>query len=202
MSTVANAQIAKSIAMTTLGALPGIIWYVNAPSTQPVVIGCLGAFVGFALSLPGVSAARVAGGTVAAIAAHNAPRSMRNGIWDFVLDENEQDATPDDIVSRIIQHANEHGRETLPQDAKHIALIVAAEAAADSGSIDSFIADLSNDEFECLRDGYSRMNAIQLVHAMDNYSSSKDTTMLRDLILDRVGYDYASICTLVNNTQG
>jgi len=104
MAAIAGKQITKSVVSAAIGAAPGIIWFFNAGTTQSVVIACLGAFVGFGLSLPGVSAARVAGGTVGMIAAHNAPVSMRGKIMDAFVGgddtpENETGAGREEIDS-------------------------------------------------------------------------------------------------------
>ncbi|QDV16231.1 hypothetical protein Pan153_08530 [Gimesia panareensis] len=100
MARITGKQITKSVLFTAAGAAPGIIWIINAGTTQSIVIACLGAAVGFGLSLPGVSAARVAGGTVGVIVARNAPLSMQDKILDtFIGDsetpENEQDPEAD-----------------------------------------------------------------------------------------------------------
>ncbi|QDT43577.1 hypothetical protein Pan241w_36790 [Gimesia alba] len=89
MAQVTGKQITKSICLTLIGAAPGTIWFFNVGTTQSIVIGCLGALIGFGLSLPGVSAARVAGGTVGMIAANNAPRRMQGQIMDTFVGEKE-----------------------------------------------------------------------------------------------------------------
>ena len=52
-------QVFKTLKYSALGALPGIIWFTIAGSTQSVIVGCLVLFVAFAFSLPGVSVERV-----------------------------------------------------------------------------------------------------------------------------------------------
>ncbi|QDU08744.1 hypothetical protein [Gimesia aquarii] len=89
MAKITGKQIAKSVVFTVIGAAPGTIWFFNAGTTQSIVIACLGALVAFGLSLPGVSAARVAGGTVGVIAANNAPRPLQGKIIDTFVGENE-----------------------------------------------------------------------------------------------------------------
>ncbi|QDT26624.1 hypothetical protein [Gimesia panareensis] len=89
MAKITGKQIIKSVLFTAAGAAPGVIWIINAGTTQSIVIACLGAAVGFGLSLPGVSAARVAGGTVGVIAARNAPLSMQDKILDTFIGEGE-----------------------------------------------------------------------------------------------------------------
>lgn len=96
MAKITGKQITKSVVFTILGATPGIIWFLNAGTTQSVVIGCLGAFVGFGLSLPGVSAARVAGGTAGMIVANNAPRSMQGKIMETFTGGGEPDEKQED----------------------------------------------------------------------------------------------------------
>lgn len=89
MAKITARQIAKSVVFTAIGAAPGIIWFFNAGTTQPIVIACLGAFVAFGLSLPGVSAARIAGGTAGMIVARNAPSSMQGKIMDAFVGEDD-----------------------------------------------------------------------------------------------------------------
>lgn len=89
MAKITGKQIAKSIVMTLIGAAPGTLWFFNAGKTQSIVIASLGAFVAFCLSLPGVSAARVAGGTAGMIIARNAPRSMQGEILNAFVGGNE-----------------------------------------------------------------------------------------------------------------
>lgn len=83
-------QIMKSVIFTLIGAAPGGVWLAMSGTTQAAVIFGLGALIGLGLSLPGVSAARVAGGTVGAIAAYNAPRSMREGIMEHFVPEEKK----------------------------------------------------------------------------------------------------------------
>ena len=82
---VSRRQVITTIIGLIVGALPGIIWYAMAGVGQALVIAILGAFVAAALTLPGVSARRVAGGTVGMIATYNTPRVMHGAIWDVTL---------------------------------------------------------------------------------------------------------------------
>lgn len=94
---VTTKQLAKSLILTALGATPGIIWYFNAGTTQAIVITLLGSLVGFGLSLPGVSAARVAGGTAGMIVARNTHGELRDKVVRSVVGEvdsrEDQDGT-------------------------------------------------------------------------------------------------------------
>ncbi len=92
MKKPSTGQVIKSVILTSIGAAPGTIWFINAHTTQAVVIACLGTFIGFALSLPGVSAARVAGGVAGSIVAHNVPRSMQKRVFDAFL--------PDELLAK------------------------------------------------------------------------------------------------------
>lgn len=82
-------QVVKSLLGTVVGGAAGGFWLVQGGGTQAVVIMLLGAFIGFALTLPGVSAARVAGGAAGMIVAHNAPASMRGKILDYFVADPE-----------------------------------------------------------------------------------------------------------------
>ncbi len=82
-------QVVKTLLFAGLGAAPGSVWLYYAGSTQALVILLLGTLVGVGLSLPGVSALRVAGGTVGMIAAYNAPRSMRGRIMEHFVGDSE-----------------------------------------------------------------------------------------------------------------
>lgn len=105
MANLTGKQIAITIAFTLIGAAPGAIWLINAGTTQSLVIACLGAFIGFGLSLPGVSAARVMGATVGMILARNVPMSpLQDKILDAFIDNRrpldaERDADSDAQVA-------------------------------------------------------------------------------------------------------
>jgi hypothetical protein len=104
MGRITGKQITKSIVFTVLGATPGVVWFLNAGTTQSVVIACLGTFIGFGLSLPGVSVARVAGGTAGMIIANNAPRSMQGKIMDTFTGGTEPDEIQEDSSEEETQH--------------------------------------------------------------------------------------------------
>lgn len=89
MPKISNGQIAKSVLLTALGAAPGLVWYFNARTGQSLFITALGTFIGFALSLPGVSARNVLAGTAAAIIANNAPRSMHGKVYETFLGDDK-----------------------------------------------------------------------------------------------------------------
>lgn len=86
-------QIVKSVILTSIGVTPGLVWFFNARKIDSVVVACLGAFIGFAFSLPGVSAARVLKGTAAAIVANNVPRPMQGKVFEAMV--GESGASPD-----------------------------------------------------------------------------------------------------------
>ena|SRR5581483_261312 len=90
------AQVIKSLIGGVLGGLPGAIWYFNVGSVQSIVIASLGAFVGFALTLPGVSLERVALGTVGAIAARNVHGPMRERILEATMGNGNQAPADDE----------------------------------------------------------------------------------------------------------
>ncbi len=116
MKKIAPKQIAKSIIFTALGAAPGIIWFCNAGTGQSIIIACLGAFVAFGLSLPGVSMARVAGGTAGVLVAHNVPRSMQGKVMDtFVGETHQEKLESDDDQPREIKIETSDGEGTAHQ---------------------------------------------------------------------------------------
>lgn len=93
MERITRKQVTKSAVFIAIGAAPGFIWFLSAGTTQSIVITCLCALVALLLSLPGVSAARVARGTAGAILAYNAPRSVRGAIIDATFGEKEPPKT-------------------------------------------------------------------------------------------------------------
>lgn len=109
MPKITTKQVIKTVIFTTIGAAPGTVWTILAGSTQSVVITCLGAFIGFGLSLPGVSAARVASGTAGMIIAKNVPSSMQDKVWDTFLGEDE--STPP-------SSSENHEEPTSPEGAR------------------------------------------------------------------------------------
>jgi hypothetical protein len=88
---ITRRQVIKSIFATALGAMPGVIWFALAGSVQAVVIAGLGAFIGFAASLPGVSMKRVGKATVGTIAAYNVPPPLRERVYDHIAGETPPD---------------------------------------------------------------------------------------------------------------
>ncbi len=94
---ITRRQIIKSLALTLLGATPGLVIWANARSTQGLVLCGLGTFIGFAFSLPGVSPSRVAGLTAGVIVAHNVPGPLRDKVMDHFTSGNEDNpqAPPD-----------------------------------------------------------------------------------------------------------
>lgn len=87
---IAPMQIAKTIILTVVGAAPGAYWlYSQGWAPASLIICLLGAFIGFALSLPGVSAGNVLRGTAGVVAAHNAPVGMRDQILEKTIGKPE-----------------------------------------------------------------------------------------------------------------
>ncbi|MEO6811052.1 MAG: hypothetical protein ABI353_18230 [Isosphaeraceae bacterium] len=80
-------QVVKSITRTVSGAAPGLAWWIATGTTQGLVLTGLGAFIGFAFSLPGVSASRVANLTVATFVAHNLPPLLGEKIWEDLTNQ-------------------------------------------------------------------------------------------------------------------
>jgi hypothetical protein len=79
---ISRRQILKSIGLALLGATPGFIMWARSGSTQGLVLCALGTFIGFAFSLPGVSASRVAGLTAGVIIANNVPGPLKHKVMD------------------------------------------------------------------------------------------------------------------------
>ncbi len=85
---VRKPQVIKSVIGTLVGALPGIVfvYYVGTKfGVAPYVVLGLGAFIGLALTLPGVSAMNVARGTAGAIASHNVRPRHQEKVMDYFL---------------------------------------------------------------------------------------------------------------------
>lgn len=91
-------QFWRSIVFIAIAAAPAGLWFSKVGGTQPLVVLGLCVFIGFALSLPGVSGIRVAQGTVGMIVAHNAPTSMQGKVLDTFMDDAEEteDEQPQD----------------------------------------------------------------------------------------------------------
>jgi hypothetical protein len=90
-------QIIKSIVGTALGVAPGVTWWIISGTTQGLVLAGFGAFIGFALSLPGVSASRIAGATAGTIVAYNVPGPLKGKVLDHFMKEGDGQAVrPED----------------------------------------------------------------------------------------------------------
>jgi hypothetical protein len=89
---ISKKQVVKSVVYVFIAAILGGTWIAVAPWPSSVVVAVLCVLAGAGLSLPGVSAARVAGGTVGLIVAKNAPPFMRQKIMDVCVGE---DNTPE-----------------------------------------------------------------------------------------------------------
>lgn len=89
-------QAAKSIVVAVVFSIPGIALFANTGLGAHLLIAVLGAFVGFALTLPGVSAARVARVTGGMIAARNLPGPLADKVMDAAIgNESRSDNEPD-----------------------------------------------------------------------------------------------------------
>lgn len=101
-------QVVKSILFTAVGLAPGVIWLCNVQTTQAAIITGLGGFIGFAFSLPGVSAARVAGGVAGSIVANNVPAVMQRRVFNaFVGDSTVEDQVEKDGDSDALRRDSE-----------------------------------------------------------------------------------------------
>jgi len=93
MAGISVGQIFKSLVLIILGGLLGLIPFRIGATGFAVVVSILGMFVGFALSLPGVSAARVAGGVAGAIIAKNVP-IFGHEVFRRLTEDQQTDAIP------------------------------------------------------------------------------------------------------------
>jgi hypothetical protein len=93
--------IVSTVAQTLVGAAPGALWYCFVPCTQALVILGLGAFIGFAISLPGFQgdqAARLLAGHFT----KNVPPMYREQIVDHLTSKRQ--APPDAEVRKALQN--------------------------------------------------------------------------------------------------
>jgi hypothetical protein len=70
---IAKGQVLRSMLSTAAAVAPGLLWFASGGSGPAAVVTVLGGFIGFCLSLPGVSATRIARGTFWTIVVYNAP---------------------------------------------------------------------------------------------------------------------------------
>src|ERR1700752_2025255 len=84
-------QSVKSVLGAIVGGLPGLVcwWGLDYGVAWAIFIGPMGAFIGFALTLPGVSTKRVLGGTAGMIVAHNTIHSWGERVYDVIAGDDE-----------------------------------------------------------------------------------------------------------------
>ncbi len=131
------------------------------------------------------------------IIGRNLPMHMQDGVWDYFVGDDPQRMTPDEIVQGIIQYANSNGIDELPDTGKQIALIVDAESAADFGDLPAFVQELPEHHLALMHDRYRRMGATDISSELDAMSRTGDASRLSQLISDRTGYDFESVCDLL-----
>jgi len=117
-------QKIKTVIFTLIGATPGILLALVLGPVYGVVMGCLGGFVGLALSLPGVSTKRVMLGTAGTIVAYNAPRRTQGEVFNAITGDNklevdQQTATHEELA----QAERSAGRFNFPWSAFIIAFV-------------------------------------------------------------------------------
>jgi hypothetical protein len=88
-------QTLKSIFGATLGCLPALLWWrlLDCSLGWSVVLAILGMFIGFALTLPGVSSRRVFGMTAAWIVSHNTSHSKCEPVYEWLTDDHPPKVT-------------------------------------------------------------------------------------------------------------
>jgi hypothetical protein len=190
-------DLLRTLPYAALGAVPGLLWYIQAQSTQSVVIMCLGAFIVGALSHPKVSAANVALGGVGIVASYNAPRFLRSTILDAAFND-APSHNPEEVLAQILEHANEHGLSDLVPQAQQIVLVSWAEGAADTEALRQYLTELSDAEFETLRTAFKNLRATEIINLFPVSRSASPSNELEALIQDRRGYDLASLCGLLD----
>jgi len=88
-------QVTISLIGTLAGAAPGAYWLAHARSNQSAIICGLGAIIGFGLSAPGVSIARVLSGTAVSIASKRTFGRMIGEAWSSRHDNPDELPTDD-----------------------------------------------------------------------------------------------------------
>lgn len=128
-------QIFKSLLCTLIGA-GACCLFAGHGATQIVIVATLGAFVGFALSLPGVSAGNVAAGTLGMIIAHNIPGPAGRRVFD-ALTESEGEASDFPRGDEVLLHGNPDEVWKYAYDTKRCVVV---DWRADEESIVSDVA--------------------------------------------------------------
>jgi hypothetical protein len=111
---ISKGQVVKSIGFALVGAAPGLIMWAVKGGMQGLVLCGLGAFIGFAFSLPGVSAKRVAGLTAGVMVAHNVPAPLRDRVFDHFTGETAEHppaSTPPGEAETISLHESNETME-------------------------------------------------------------------------------------------
>ena len=124
-------QVLKSILGGLLGATVGVLaWFlfdVNTPWFIPFLFGALGIAAGVGLTIPGVSAKRVAKGVVAGIVARPLPEPLRGPVVEAFLGE-EQGQPPETVSERRVCEALE--RAGTPQARRLLEALAEGAAGA------------------------------------------------------------------------
>ena len=98
-------QVLKALLGGLLGATVGVVAWIlfdeNTPRFIPFLLGALGIAAGVGLTLPGVSAKRVAKGVVAGIVTHPLPEPLRRPAFDAILGE-EQGLLPEGMSAERV----------------------------------------------------------------------------------------------------
>ena len=97
-------QVLKSMLGVCCGAGLGVFCWraLGYSGGYALFIGGVGSFIGFALTLPGVSVWRVVGGTAGVIVGYNLGEGPGGHVYDTIAGENpysgnESDESPDDL---------------------------------------------------------------------------------------------------------
>lgn len=101
-------QVIKSVIAICIGSAVGIAIYLNTGQVSGLIVAGLGGFIGFGLSLPSTSLARVAQGTAGAIVANNVPAPLASKVFDAFIGERE-------IVGADAPHTASQDISQLPQ---------------------------------------------------------------------------------------
>jgi hypothetical protein len=88
-------QTFKSVLGATVGGVPGFLcwWLLDYPAGWAVFIGVMGAFIGFALTLPGVSGRRVLGLTASWIIGHNTSVGWGEKVYAAIAGDDDRELT-------------------------------------------------------------------------------------------------------------
>ena len=91
-------QVLKSVLGVVCGAGLGVFCWraLEYSGGYALFIGGVGAFIGFALSLPGVSVWRVAGGTAGVLVGYNLSEGIGGHVYDAIAGEDPYPASESD----------------------------------------------------------------------------------------------------------